>query len=164
MADPPPVTGQAADAQAALYATLAQSVSVALKNIVAQQQQIIVLGQTAATAMQTLLNQSGEAGAAPPSGATRPPLDPASIKLMGYSQVVRGHVDSIARGINVPNAQPDQTGLASVNPIFTWVRLAQRVPVRIHIDQTPDGVRLVSGMTATVQIHPRAEKSEGRTP
>ena len=54
---------------------------------------------------------------------------------MGYSQLVRGHVDSIARGINVPNAQPDQTGLASVNPIFTWVRLAQRVPVRIHIDR-----------------------------
>ena len=67
--------------------------------------------------------------------------DPATIKLMGYSQLVRGHVDSIARGINVPNAQPDQTGLASVNPIFTWVRLAQRVPVRIHIDQAPDGVR-----------------------
>jgi hypothetical protein len=82
MADPPPVTGQAADAQAALYATLAQSVSVALKNIVAQQQQIIVLGQTAATAMQTLLNQSGGAGAPLPSGATRPPLDPASIKLI----------------------------------------------------------------------------------
>src|SRR3984957_17022068 len=55
--------------------------------------------------------------------------DPADIKLMGYSQLVRGHVDSIARGINVPNAQPDQTGLAAVNPIFTWVRLAQRVPV-----------------------------------
>ena len=83
---------------------------------------------------------------------------------MGYSQLVRGHVDSVARGINVPNAQPDQTGLASVNPIFTWVRLAQRVPVRIHIDQTPDGVRLVSGMTATVQIQPRTEKSERRTP
>ncbi len=82
MADPPPVTGQAADAQAALYATLAQSVSVALKNIVAQQQQIIVLGQTAATAMQTLLNQPGEAGAPPQSGAARPPLDPASIKLI----------------------------------------------------------------------------------
>jgi multidrug resistance efflux pump len=81
--------------------------------------------------------------------------DRASIKLMGYSQLVRGHVDSIARGINVPNAQPDQTGLASVNPIFTWVRLAQRVPVRIHIDQVPDGVRLVSGMTATVQIDPQ---------
>ena len=71
--------------------------------------------------------------------------DRANIELMGYSQVVRGHVDSVARGINVPNAQPDQTGLASVNPIFTWVRLAQRVPVRIHIDHVPEGVRLVSG-------------------
>jgi len=80
--------------------------------------------------------------------------DPATIKLMGYSQLVRGHVGGIARGINVPNAQPDQAGLASVNPIFTWVRLAQRMPVRIHIDQVPDGVRLVAGMTATVQINP----------
>jgi RND family efflux transporter MFP subunit len=78
--------------------------------------------------------------------------DPATIKLMGYSQLVRGHVGGVARGINIPNAQPDQAGLASVNPIFTWVRLAQRVPVRIHIDQVPDGVRLVAGMTATVQV------------
>jgi multidrug resistance efflux pump len=39
-----------------------------------------------------------------------------------------------------------------VNPIFTWVRLAQRVPVHIHIDQVPDGIRLVAGITATVQI------------
>jgi multidrug resistance efflux pump len=81
--------------------------------------------------------------------------DPASIKLMGYSQVVRGHVGSIARAIDVANAQPDQQGLASVNPIFTWVRLAQRIPVRIHIDQVPDGVHLVAGMTATVQIDPK---------
>src|SRR6266853_1353114 len=71
--------------------------------------------------------------------------DPATVKLMGYTQLVRGHVGGIARGINVPNAQPDQAGLASVNPIFTWVRLAQRVPVRIHIDQVPDSVRLVAG-------------------
>jgi RND family efflux transporter MFP subunit len=81
--------------------------------------------------------------------------DPAKIKLMGYSQVVTGHVGSVARAINVPNAQPDQAGLASVNPIFTWVRLAQRVPVRIDIDHVPDGVRLVAGMTATVEIDPR---------
>src|SRR5467141_2614858 len=85
--------------------------------------------------------------------------DPATVKLMGYSQVVRGHVVGVARGINVPNAQPDQAGLASVNPIFTWVRLAQRVPVRIHIDQVPDGVRLVAGMTATVQVDPHARAS-----
>ena len=81
--------------------------------------------------------------------------DPAEIKLMGYHQIVRGHVDSIARGINVPNAQPNAAGLAQVNPIFTWVRLAQRIPVRIHIDHVPDGVVLAAGMTATVQIDPR---------
>jgi len=81
--------------------------------------------------------------------------DPASVKLMGYSQIVRGHVGSIARGINVANAAPNGQGLANVNPIFTWVRLAQRIPVRIHIDQVPEGVVLAAGMTATVQIDPR---------
>jgi multidrug resistance efflux pump len=85
--------------------------------------------------------------------------DPATVKLMGYSQVVRGQVGGVARGITVPNAQPDQAGLASVNPIFTWVRLAQRVPVRIHIDEVPNGVRLVAGMTATVQIDPQPKRS-----
>jgi multidrug resistance efflux pump len=81
--------------------------------------------------------------------------DPAKIKLMGYSQIVQGEVGSVARAINVSNAQPDQQGLATVNPIFTWVRLAQRMPVRVRIDQTPAGVRLVAGMTATVQVEPR---------
>src|SRR6201993_4138237 len=81
--------------------------------------------------------------------------DPASVKLMGYRQIVRGHVGSIARGINVANAQPNGQGLATVNPIFTWVRLAQRIPVRIHVDQVPEGVVLAAGMTATVQIDPR---------
>jgi multidrug resistance efflux pump len=88
--------------------------------------------------------------------------DPATVKLMGYSQLIRGHVAGVARGINVPNAQPDPAGLASVNPIFTWVRLAQRVPVRIHIDQVPDGVRLVAGMTGTVQVDPRCATSGTR--
>jgi RND family efflux transporter MFP subunit len=77
---------------------------------------------------------------------------PASIKLMGYSQIIHGHVAGLARGISVANAQPNGQGLATVNPIFTWVRLAQRIPVRIHIDKVPDGVVLVAGMTATVQI------------
>jgi multidrug resistance efflux pump len=88
--------------------------------------------------------------------------DPASIKLMGYREVVHGHVDSIARGINVPNAQADQAGLASVNPIFTWVRLAQRMPVRIHIDQVPNGVLLIQGMTATVEVERRDESVRSR--
>src|ERR1700720_980858 len=84
--------------------------------------------------------------------------DPASIKLMGYRQIVRGHVGSIARGINVANAQPNGQGLAQVNPIFTWVRLAQRIPVRIHIDEVPEGVVLSAGMTATVQIDPQSRQ------
>ncbi len=87
--------------------------------------------------------------------------DPATIKLMGFHQTLRGHVDSVARGIDVANATPDSSGFASVNPIFTWVRLAQRVPVRIHIDEVPEGVRLVAGMTATVQIDPPSQPSSG---
>jgi multidrug resistance efflux pump len=86
--------------------------------------------------------------------------DPASIKLMGYTQILRGHVDSIARGINVANAQPNGQGLANVNPIFTWVRLAQRIPVRIRIDQVPEGVVLSAGMTATVQIEARGSQPD----
>jgi RND family efflux transporter MFP subunit len=78
--------------------------------------------------------------------------DAASIKLMGYKQALHGRVTGVARAISVPNAQPNQQGVATVNPIFTWVRLAQRIPVHIHIDAVPDGVVLVAGMTATVQI------------
>jgi RND family efflux transporter MFP subunit len=78
--------------------------------------------------------------------------DAASIKLMGCKQVLHGRVTGVARAISVPNAQPNQQGVATVNPIFTWVRLAQRIPVHIHIDAVPDGVVLVAGMTATVQI------------
>ncbi|MCI0467840.1 MAG: HlyD family secretion protein [Beijerinckiaceae bacterium] len=82
--------------------------------------------------------------------------DPASVWLMGFPQEIKGHVDSFARAINVPNAQPNAAGVAEVNPVFTWVRLAQRVPVRIHLDAVPGNIRLVQGMTATVKVHPRA--------
>jgi RND family efflux transporter MFP subunit len=78
--------------------------------------------------------------------------DQATVKLMGYSDLLKGHVASIARGITVANATRGQSGLADVNPIFTWVRLAQRVPVRIQVDHVPDGLPLVAGQTATVQI------------
>jgi multidrug resistance efflux pump len=88
---------------------------------------------------------------------------PAQIKLMGYSQIVHGHVDSIARAINVSNAQPNSQGVATVNPIFTWVRLAQRIPVRIHIDEVPPDVVLSAGMTATVEIDDRVRLSADKT-
>ena len=92
--------------------------------------------------------------------------DRAEIKLMGYPEIVRGHVDSIARGINVPNAEAGPQGLATVNPIFTWVRLAQRIPVRIHIDHVPEGIVLAAGQTATVEIEHRARRSRdaGKAP
>jgi len=82
----------------------------------------------------------------------------AKIWLLGYREVLQGHVDSVARGIVVPNASPGNGGLASVNPIFTWVRLAQRIPVRVHIDRVPPDVRLVVGMTATVEVEPTTTK------
>jgi multidrug resistance efflux pump len=89
--------------------------------------------------------------------------DPALIKLMGHSEVLRGHVDSISRAINVANAQPNSQGVATVNPIFTWVRLAQRIPVRVHIDEVPAGVVLTAGMTATVEIGRRPQADATKT-
>ncbi|MXV43781.1 HlyD family efflux transporter periplasmic adaptor subunit [Saccharibacter sp. 17.LH.SD] len=86
--------------------------------------------------------------------------DPARIKLMGYRHVLRGHVVSIGRGINDENGVSDRLGLPDVNPIFTWVRLAQRIPVRIEFDDVPPEVTLSAGMTATVAAG--LEKKGGR--
>ena len=80
------------------------------------------------------------------------PGDPAAAQLLGFTDPVYGHIESIARGINTPNSDPGSLGLASVNPVFTWVRLAQRIPVRMHIDQVPPNVHLSVGLTATVSV------------
>ena len=80
--------------------------------------------------------------------------DPALASLLGYHDPIRGHVESIARGINTPNIDAGALGLASVSPVFTWVRLAQRIPVRIHIDEVPATVQLAAGMTATITVGP----------
>jgi multidrug resistance efflux pump len=80
------------------------------------------------------------------------PGAPARLRLMGSHTVLRGHVVSIARGISVPNAQSDSAGLAAVNPVFTWIRLAQRLPVRIALDKPPPAITLAIGRTATVEI------------
>ena len=79
--------------------------------------------------------------------------DPAEMALMGYGAPLRGTVESITLGIATANAAPSTQGLPNVDPVYTWVRLAQRVPVRIRIDQVPDGVPLVAGMTATVVVN-----------
>lgn len=80
--------------------------------------------------------------------------DPAEVRLMGYRDPILGHVESITRGIASSNATSSAQGLPSVNSVYTWVRLAQRIPVRIHIDQVPPTVVLAAGMTATVTVHP----------
>lgn len=78
--------------------------------------------------------------------------DRVEAKLMGYAQPITGHVATVTRGIGVSDAAAGVQGLPSVNPIYTWVRLAQRVPVRIAIDHVPPGVPLVAGLTATVTV------------
>lgn len=80
--------------------------------------------------------------------------DSARIRLMGDNAEITGHVESIAAAI--ADDQRDETGnlLPKVAPTFSWVRLAQRIPVRIHIDHVPPGVRLIAGRTASVEIVP----------
>ncbi|WP_449415487.1 efflux RND transporter periplasmic adaptor subunit [Ochrobactrum teleogrylli] len=78
--------------------------------------------------------------------------DPARIMLMGFDQPIFGHVESMGRGIDNSNDTPGHLGLPNVAATFSWVRLAQRIPVRIQIDQVPSGVELAAGMTATVEI------------
>ena len=78
--------------------------------------------------------------------------DRVEAKLMGYAQPILGHVATVTRGIGVSDAASGTQGLPNPNPVYTWVRLAQRVPVRIAIDSVPPGIPLVSGMTATLTI------------
>lgn len=80
--------------------------------------------------------------------------DTAHIVLMGYEPVIAGHVESIGHGIGDNNDETGGLGLPDVEPTFSWVRLAQRVPVRIHIDALPKGVELVAGLSASVEVVP----------
>lgn len=81
--------------------------------------------------------------------------DPVTIDLIGGGPRLHGHVQSIARGIANRNESNGGDLLAKVSPTFSWVRLAQRVPVRISIDSIPDDLTLAAGMTATVVVHAR---------
>jgi len=73
--------------------------------------------------------------------------------LMGYPDLkIIGHVESIGHGIDDTDTTPNSEGLPQVSPVFTWVRLAQRIPVRIHIDQVPRTIQLVAGETCTIYV------------
>ncbi|EQA6226700.1 MULTISPECIES: HlyD family secretion protein [Enterobacter] len=78
--------------------------------------------------------------------------DTAHIVLMGYDPVIAGHVESIGHGIGDNNDETGGLGLPDIEPTFSWVRLAQRVPVRIHIDALPKGIELVAGLSASVEV------------
>lgn len=77
----------------------------------------------------------------------------AEIRLLDGTRL-QGTVESIARGISNSGSPTGSDGLANVTPTFSWVRLAQRVPVRIQIDAAslPHGVVLAAGMTATIVL------------
>jgi RND family efflux transporter MFP subunit len=79
--------------------------------------------------------------------------DKVDVHLMSGATQLKGHIESIAHGITDRDANLGRELLADVNPTFNWVRLAQRVPVRIHIDEQPKGMELVAGTTCTVVIH-----------
>jgi multidrug resistance efflux pump len=80
------------------------------------------------------------------------PGDAVEIHLMSGGPAIRGHVESISRGITDRDNASGPELLANVNPTFEWVRLAQRIPVRISIDSVPENVTISAGMTATVVV------------
>jgi len=82
----------------------------------------------------------------------------ATIYLMSGAPPIKGRVDSVSRGITDRDNTDGPQLLANVNPTFEWVRLAQRIPVRIDIDTVPPDVQISGGMTCTVVVSaPRHE-------
>jgi RND family efflux transporter MFP subunit len=78
--------------------------------------------------------------------------DAVEATLLGFEAPISGRIESITGGISAANAASSTQGLPNVDPIFTWVRLAQRIPVRIRIEQVPPDVPLVAGMTCSVSV------------
>jgi RND family efflux transporter MFP subunit len=76
------------------------------------------------------------------------------VQLMGETRTLRGQVESIASGINDSSRSNSGNLLPTVDPTFSWVRLAQRIPVRIKLIDVPADIRLIAGRTATVTIQP----------
>ncbi len=80
--------------------------------------------------------------------------DRATIKLMSNDDVLEGHVHSITRGIEDRERTKGGKLLQNINPAFNWVRLVQRIPVRVEFDNLPSNVSLVAGQTVTVEVYP----------
>jgi multidrug resistance efflux pump len=89
--------------------------------------------------------------------------DPVRIQLMGDSREMTGHVQGIAAGIEDRERASSNNMLANINPTFNWVRLAQRIPVRITLDKVPDPAMLVAGRTVTVHIQHQKHQEPHRS-
>ena len=88
--------------------------------------------------------------------------DKAIVHLMGVDADLHGTVESVAAGIEDRERGASGNSLANINPTFSWVRLAQRIPVRVRLEDVPPDVRLIAGRTATVSILvPKDRKREG---
>ncbi len=79
--------------------------------------------------------------------------DEAVVSLMSYPESpLKGRVNSIGWGIAQQDGSTSVDLLPTVNPTFEWIRLAQRVPVRVHLDPPPEIVQLRVGTTASVLV------------
>jgi len=86
------------------------------------------------------------------------------LQIMGQHQSLHGHVQSLAAGIEDRDRSSGSNLLPNVNPSFNWVRLAQRIPVRIAIDAWPAGQRPIVGRTVTVSVVEDAQQAKGGQP
>jgi multidrug resistance efflux pump len=92
--------------------------------------------------------------------------DPVDIRMLSGGVHLKGHITGVARGITDRDNPTGRDLLADVNPTFNWVRLAQRVPVRVDIDEAsePKGLILSAGMTVSIDVQPRAVLDKQREP
>lgn len=88
--------------------------------------------------------------------------DPVDIWLMAGKIELKGHVRSIDAGISNKNVTPGNELLPDVEATFTWLRLAQRIPVDISIDDAPANAMLSAGMSATLRVRPQSPIAETR--
>ncbi len=91
------------------------------------------------------------------------PGDEAVVTLMTYPGTpVVGRVDSIGWGIAQQDGSTGDKLLPTISPTFEWIRLAQRVPVRVHLTEVPDGIELRVGTTASVLVRTGGRNSGER--
>ena len=93
------------------------------------------------------------------------PGDRAIVTLMTYpDQPLEGRVNSVGWGIAQDDGSAGQDLLPTISPTFEWIRLAQRVPVRVHLLDVPDDVKLRVGTTASVLVMTGTSGSEKKGP